>query len=139
MNEYRYNDLEIGMAESFKVTITNKMMESFLDITGDYNPLHLNEDYAKSKSFPQRVVYGMLSASFFSTLGGVYLPGKYCLIQSVETKFVSPIFVGDILRIEGVIKEKNDTVHQVVIKTTIYNQDNVKVCRGEMKVGVLNE
>lgn len=139
MNEYRYDDLQIGMSESFKVTITKKMMGAFLDITGDNNPLHVNEDYAKDKNFPDKVVYGLLSASFFSTLGGVYLPGKYCLIQSVETKFVNPVFAGDTLKIEGIIKEKNDTVRQVVIKTTIYNQDNVKVCRGEMKVGVLDE
>lgn len=139
MNEYSYDDLKIGMSEAFQIEITNKMMESFFSITGDCNPLHIDENYAKDKKFPAKVVYGMMTASFLSTLGGVYLPGKYCLIQSIETKFVHPVFIGDVLKIEGIIKEKNDTVRQVVIKTTIYNQDNVKVCRGTMKVGVLDE
>lgn len=77
MNEYRFEDLEIGQTESFQSTITEEMMRMFCTITGDQNPLHMQELFAREKGYENRVVYGMLSASFISTLGGMYLPGKY--------------------------------------------------------------
>ena len=91
MNEYRITDISAGQQESFSVTVTEEMMAKFLDITGDVNPLHTDDGFAKEKGFPQRVAYGMLTASLISTLGGVYLPGKYCLIQGVEVKFEKPV------------------------------------------------
>lgn len=136
MNEYRFQDLQLGLTESFECTVTAEMMETFRRITGDINPLHKDTQYAKEHGFEDCVVYGMLSASFISTLGGVYLPGKYCLIQSVETKFVKPVFVGDVLTVSGTVKELNDTVQQAVIKVEI-KRNAEKVVRGSLKVGFL--
>jgi len=79
----------------------------------------------------------MLTASFLSTLGGVYLPGAYCLIQSVETKFTLPVFIGDKLLVSGSITELNDSVKQIVLSVTITNQDGKKVLKGKMKMGLL--
>ena len=90
MNEYKISDISIGMKESFSVIISEEMMQKFYDITSDENPLHVNETFARERGFDNKVVYGMLTASMISTLGGCYLPGKYCLIQGVEIKFVSP-------------------------------------------------
>ena len=136
MNEYRFQDLQIGLTESFEATVTAEMMENFRQMTGDINPLHNDNQYAKEHGFEDCVVYGMLSASFISTLGGVYLPGKYCLIQSVETKFVNPVFVGDVLTVSGTVKELNDTVQQAVIKVEM-KRGAEKVVRGCLKVGFL--
>ena len=94
MNEYKMSDLAVGMTESFSKKITAEMMEKFYEISGDENPLHRDAEFARTKGFEDRVVYGMLTASLISTLGGVYLPGKYCLIQGVETKFLKPVFIG---------------------------------------------
>lgn len=80
MNDYTISDISIGMKESFFVSITDSMMHKFLDITSDENPLHLNEDFARQRGFNNKVVYGMLTASMISTLGGCYLPGRNCLI-----------------------------------------------------------
>lgn len=137
MNYYEYEDLFIGQKEEFSVEITEQMLDSFQHITGDVNPLHNNDDFAKKHYYPQRVVYGMLTASFLSTLGGVYLPGEKCLIQSVETKFTNPVFVGDVLMVSGQITELHDSVRQIVLKVVIKNQDGKKVLRGTMKLGVL--
>ena len=109
MNIYSYEEIEIGAEEKFEVTITTEMMEKFRDITGDVNPLHCDKEFAVSQGYPSEVVYGMLTASFYSALGGIYLPGKYCLIHSVEVKFVSPVYVGDRLTVDGKVTEKNDT------------------------------
>lgn len=139
MNRYTYTMTSIGMEEQFSVTVTETKMEHFLAITEDINPLHTDKNYACSKDFPDKVVYGMLTASFYSTLAGVYLPGRYSLIHSVETKFVRPVYVGDLLTVKGTIIEKNDAFQVLTIKLSIVNQDGVKVSRGIMKVGFLDE
>ena len=137
MNCYTYNDLTIGKEEEFEIEITQDMMSKFLSITGDINPLHNDVQFANEHGYDQKVVYGMLTASFLSTLVGVYLPGKNCLIQSVDLNFVRPVYVGDILHVVGRIIELNDTVKQIVLKVDITNQSGIKVLRGKMKTGVL--
>ena len=136
MNEYSYEEISIGHKESFSVNVTEEMMASFNKMTGDINPLHNDEEYAKSKGNPGRVVYGMLTASLLSTLAGVYLPGKRSLIQEVKIKFAKPVYVGDTLTVEGAVEEKNDTFRLLMLKVTIRNQAGEKVCRAKMQVGV---
>jgi len=136
VNEYTYEEIEIGHKESFSVTITKEMLQSFKQITGDINPLHNDEEYAKSKGHPQVVAYGMLTASFLSTLAGVYLPGKRSLIHETNVKFAKPVYVGDTINIEGIVDEKNDTFSLLMIKFNMRNQNGVKICRGTMQVGV---
>ena len=138
MNEYLFSNIETGMEESFNTLITEDFMNSFRNITKDTNPLHLDEDFAKSKGHKDKVVFGMLTASFFSTLAGVYMPGKHSLIHSVETKFLKPVYVGDELTISGKVKEKNDLFKFIVISAVIKNQHNEKVCKAIMKVGIDN-
>lgn len=139
MNDYKFSELEIGLKESFSKEITSEMMDMFYKITGDCNPLHCNEDFSIEKGFRGRVVYGMLTSSLISTLGGVYLPGKNCLIQGVETKFSRPVYIGDVLNVMGEVVEKHDSVKQATIKVIIRNQDNKVVCKGKLRVGVLDE
>ena len=136
MNEYKYEEIETGHKESFTVTVTEDMMKTFRDMTGDINPLHNDEDYAVSKGHSGRVVYGMLTASLLSTLAGVYLPGKRSLIQEVKIKFAKPVYIGDELTVEGVVEEKHDAFSLIVLKVTIRNQSGDKVCRATMRVGV---
>ena len=136
MNEYFYSNLEIGQRESFSVNITEDMLSNFTRITGDINPLHNDNDYAVNMGYPGRVVFGMLTASFLSTLAGVYLPGKYSLIHTVETEFVKPVFIGDELKIDGTIVDKNDAFQVVWLKVVITNQNGRKVCRAKMRIGV---
>lgn len=136
MNEYTYEEIEAGHKESFTVTVTEELMESFRGMTGDINPLHNDEEYAKEAGHPGKVAYGMLTASFLSTLAGVYLPGKYSLIHEVKIKFAKPVYIGDKLTVEGVVEEKHDVYRLLMIKVTIRNQAGAKVCRGSMQVGV---
>ena len=137
MNRYSFEEITVGTEESFEVTISEEMLQKFLDITGDVNPLHTDAAFAKGKGYNSCVVYGMLTASFLSTLAGVYLPGERSLIHSVETKFVKPVFVGDTLTIQGKVTEKNDLFPVFTMKVTITNQNKEKVLRGSMQIGVL--
>lgn len=136
MNEYFYEDLEVGKKESFQVKIIKEMLDSFKEITGDVNPLHCDESFAKEEGYDGRVAYGMLTASFLSTLAGVYLPGRYSLIQSVEIKFAKPVYIGDELTVTGEITEMNDTYGLIFLKVTVSDASGKKVCRGKMQIGV---
>ena len=139
MNHYSINDLSIGHKEAFTTEITSAMFDKFKEITGDINPLHNNEDFAKDLGHKGRVAFGMLTASFLSTLAGVYLPGERSLIHSVETKFTKPVYIGDVLNVSGEVVEINDTVNQIVLRVEIKNQNEEKILRGKMKVGFLDE
>ena len=136
MNHYRLADLTPSVTESFTVTITEEMMAQFYAITGDNSPIHMDADYAAGRGYPGRVVYGMLGASFLSTLAGVYLPGEHCLLHGVDLKFAKPIFIGDILTVTGVVDEVNDTFREITIKASIVNQDGKKVTRAVIRAGV---
>ncbi|MBQ8647794.1 MAG: MaoC family dehydratase [Oscillospiraceae bacterium] len=136
MNHYTLADLKPGVTESFTVTVTEEMMDKFYAITGDNSPIQMDADYAAGRGYPGRVVYGMLGASFLSTLAGVYLPGEHCLLHGMELKFAKPIFIGDTLTITGVVDEVNETFGEITIKAAIVNQHGKKVTRAVVKAGV---
>ena len=139
MNEYKFSDIEIGLRESFEVKIDASKMDKFLDISNDTNPLHADSNYAKKKGFPDRVVYGLLTSSFYSTLVGVYLPGKYCILQGIDIQFSKPVYIGDALKISGKVSYINEAYKQIEIKAFITNQNNEKVSKATIKTGVLDE
>lgn len=139
MNRYTYDQIQIGMEESFSVMITEEMMDAFQSITGDVNPLHTQKDYAARRGYVNRVVYGMLTASFLSTLAGVYLPGEHSLIQMVETRMLKPVYVGDRLTVYGIVFEKFENYPVITLKAIIKNQNSELVMRGKMQIGIQNE
>ena len=139
MNSYKFVDINVGLEESFSVRVNSEKLDKFLKITGDINPLHTDAEYSKSKGFSDRVVYGMLTSSFFSTLVGVYLPGKYCILQGVDIQFSKPVYIDDILTITGKVSYINEAYKQLEIKAVIINQDNKKVSKATIKVGVMDE
>ena len=143
MNHYTFEEIKTGMEEQFSVTITEQMMQQFREMTGDVNPLHCDETFAKEKGFDGKVAYGMLTASFLSTMAGVYLPGENSLIQSVEVKFVKPVFPGEEITFTGKVSEINDTFRFLVLKVTgtvTGEKDNerygTKVLKAVMQIGV---
>ena len=137
MNNYKFEDLKIGMSESFTVTITEEMMDSFLNLSGDENPLHVDKEFALSQGYSDRVVYGLLTTSFISKLVGVLLPGRYCLLQGIELKYSKPVYVGDILIVRGVVDELHESVQRLSLKVEIINQDEKKVVKGKVEIGFL--
>lgn len=141
MNEYKISDLAVGMTASFEKTITQEDEDAFRRITGDLNPLHNDDSFAKEISngkFSSHVTFGMLTASLCSTMAGMYLPGKYSLIHSFdELSFLKPVFVGDTLTVTGEITDKDDYIKMIRLKIVISNQDNKKIARAQMKVLVM--
>lgn len=136
MNHYKLADITVGLTESFTVTVTADMLDAFRDYSGDVNPLHNDADYAKARGYADRVVFGMLCAGFYSTLAGVYLPGEFCLLHEVNTKFKKPVFIGDVLTVSGKVVEVQDAYGRIEIDARIVNQDGVTVNRGRIIAGV---
>lgn len=136
MNEFTYEQIMLNQSESFRVEITEKMQNSFRELSGDINELHLSDGFAKDMGYDRKLVFGMLVSSFYSTLVGVYLPGKYCLFQECNIKFNNPVFVGDELTIIGEVVEKNDTFNRIKLKARIRNQEGKTVSRATLFVGV---
>ncbi|MBF0467003.1 MAG: MaoC family dehydratase N-terminal domain-containing protein [Nitrospirae bacterium] len=138
MNEYKFKDMAVGLTQSFSVDITDEMMDLFLRLSGDCNPLHIHKEFAESKGFADRVVYGMLTSSFYSTLAGVYLPGRYCLLSGVDIAFHKPVYVGDTLTITGEIAFISESTGQIEMKARIQNQKNEKVSNAKIKFALLD-
>ena len=134
MNHYTMADMTPGRTEEFTVTVTAEMMDAFCALTGDTS--HIDEGYARERGYPGRVVYGMLGASFFSTLAGVYLPGEHCLLHGVECKFAKPVFIGDTLTVRGTVVRVSEIGNEAEIKAVITNQNGQRVTRGIIKAGL---
>jgi len=137
MNHYGWQDLELGLKHEFQTVITEEMMQHFLQDSGDVNPLHVDAAYAETRGFPNKVVYGLLTASFYSTLVGVHLPGQNCLLHGIDVSFLKPVFVGDALTISGEITYLNEAYRQAHISAQIISKQGVKVSKARIKVGVL--
>lgn len=138
MNQYRFSDLVLDKQETFTRIVTSAMMEEFLSISGDSNPLHQDVVYAQEQGFRDRVVYGLLTASFYSTLVGVYLPGKYALLQGLKKiSFSKPVFIGDELKVHGKVSYLNEAYRVMEMKAWIDNQKGETVSSAVISVGLL--
>ena len=137
MNKYLFSDIKIGLNHSFEARVSSEEMDKFLDISGDNNPMHIDSTYAKSKGMKDRVVYGMLSSSFYSTLVGVYLPGKFALLHSIDLQFLKPVFIGYVLTVYGEVSRINETFRQIEVKAYMLNQNMIKISRAKIKTGLI--
>ena len=133
--DLKLKDIEIGQKKSFEVVVTESMVDDFAKLSGDNNPLHMDENYAKSNNFKGRVCHGMLLASFFSRLAGMYIPGKNALYFSQSLKFQYPCFVNDRIEIHGEVIDKSLATKIITLKTTI-SKDKRQIVDGIGKVMV---
>lgn len=132
-----FEEIKIGDQGKFTKKITAEKQRMFRYISEDVNPLHMEKDFAKESGFLDTVVYGMLISSLYSTVAGVYIPGKYCLLHSVETSFMKPAYIGDNLMVEFSVTDKHDVFKQITIKALITNQNGEKISKAIIKAGVL--
>lgn len=131
-----YGSVQIGQKFSFERRFTHDDILTFAKLTGDHNPLHVEASYAKSQKFSGNVVHGMLAASLFSTLIGMFCPGKRALYLSQSLEFRKPIYPDQTLKVEGVVLAKSDSTQVISLSTIIWNQ-NDKVVTGEAKAKFL--
>lgn len=121
-----WEDITVGMSASFTVHLSEKLVNQFLKLSGDYNPLHADETYAANTKFGHRVVPGMLLSSFFSKLVGMHIPGEKALYVSQSLAFKNPAFIGQDVTVEGVVIQISTSLHIVTLKTTVVDSKTHK-------------
>jgi 3-hydroxybutyryl-CoA dehydratase len=135
MNEYKWSDLYIGMKHDFEAKFTAADASTFALISGDTNPLHTDAEYAGAAGFPGTVLFGMLTSSLYSQLVGVYLPGKFALLQGIDIDFNAPSFAGERLTVAGEVVFMSEAYRRFEIKATIRKQDRKLVSKATIRVG----
>lgn len=95
LNGYYFEELEMGQSAIFAKTVTEADIAAFAGVSGDFNPVHVNEEFARNTMFKGRIAHGMLSAAFISTVFGMKLPGPGCIYVSQMLKFKAPVKIGD--------------------------------------------
>ena len=133
-NDFYFDDIQIGQKESFSKKISESLLDEFSKFSGDYNPLHMSDEFTKSSKFGKRIVHGMLLASFFSQLIGMWLPGKNSLYFSQTLNFRSPCYIGDEIKVEGIVVDKSDSTRIITISTSIFNNSDTCLIDGTAKV-----
>ena len=135
----RYDTIKVGDKESLDHTITKSDIEKFVQLTGDDNRLHVDEEFAKTTQFKKPVVHGMLGASFISTIIGTKLPGDGALWFSQSLEFLLPVRIGDALTVSAEVIKKIDKEQIIELKTVITNQNRQVVTKGFSKVKVIEQ
>ena len=132
--EAEINNLHVGQKAEFLEIISESRVQEFAKLSGDFNPHHMDEEYAKKTKYEKRICHGMLLASFFSKLTAMYLPGQGSFYLSQTLNFVSPAFINDEVTVRGEIRKISSSTGIVRVKTQIINKNNVLLVSGDAKV-----
>jgi len=135
----RFSDLSVGQTGSFSKTVTEADIGHFVAITGDVNPLHVNEEFASSTFFGSRIAHGMLSAALFSTLVGQVLPGVGSIYRSQSLDFLRPVRIGDTLTATFEITSLNKKENLIHLDCAMRNQKNQRVIIGKAVVSLIKQ
>ena len=133
-SELTFDQIEIGLTKEFQVNITQSLVDDFAKISGDFSPIHVTEEYAKSTKFGKRIVHGMLLASLLSRMVGMHLPGKYALYTSQTLEFRNPCFIGDEITVSSTVTDKSESTKIIKIKSTISNKQKNILLYGEGRI-----
>jgi 3-hydroxybutyryl-CoA dehydratase len=128
-------DLSPGQSASYSRSITEADIQQFGAVSGDLNPLHFDEDYAKTTVFKGRIAHGMLSVSFLSTVLGTELPGPGAIFLSANVRFKAPVRIGDTVVATCTVREINLQRNRVILDCVCKVRDTI-VVEGEVMVMV---
>ncbi|HVJ49921.1 MaoC family dehydratase [Desulfitobacterium sp.] len=128
MKELVFAEMNMGDSASLSKTVTESDILTFAGLTMDFNPVHVNAEYAKESIFGERIAHGMLSAGFISAVLGTVLPGPNAIYLGQELKFIAPVKIGDTVTATATITEKREDKRILKLQTTVTNQ------RGEVVV-----
>ncbi|MET4806757.1 MaoC family dehydratase [Limibacillus sp. MBR-115] len=135
LHGYYIEDLEPGMSAIYAKTVTEADIVMFAGLSGDTNPVHLNQTFAEGTMFKERIAHGMLSASFISTVLGTRLPGPGCIYLSQTLNFKAPVRIGDTVVARVTVREVNREKKRLVVDT-VCTVGDTQVLDGEAKLMV---
>ncbi|MGM0417881.1 MAG: MaoC family dehydratase [Thermodesulfobacteriota bacterium] len=125
------SEMSVGDYAEFTKTVSESDVYQFAGVTGDFNPAHVNEEFAKETMFKGRIAHGMLSAGFISAVLGTKLPGPGCIYLKQELSFLAPVKIGDTVTATVEVKELIADKNRVILRTYCKNQDGREVLDGE--------
>lgn len=129
-----YDELEIGQEASLSKTITETDVYLFAGISGDFNPLHLNEEFARKTPFKTRIAHGALPQSLIAPVLGMKLPGMGTIVVEIRCRFKAPTFFGDTVTAHARVMEKLEEKKWVRMALSWYNQRDELIAEGEAVV-----
>jgi len=135
LTQLSIEEIKVGMEVSYSQTITDADIKSFSGISGDKNPIHMNEEYANKSRFKRRIAHGLMSASYFSALFGTKLPGEGAIYVSQSLQFKRAVYLGDTV-VATVIVKKIDLKKRRVFFRTVCKVGNKIVIDGEAELYV---
>ena len=138
VNDRTFESLVVGETASLTKDITGQAVARFVELSGDDNPMHVDEAYAQSTPFRGRIAHGQLVAAPISALAGRFLPGKRGLLLEVRAQFVQPVAIGDRLTYRGVIAHRSEATRTIKVRVEVTNQDGIAVLRGSYESRVLD-
>ena len=130
---YQIYEIKVGMSASLTHAITDEDVRKFADLSGDYNPVHLDEKYAEQSRYKKRIAHGLLSAGFFSALFGTKLPGRGCVYVSQNLAFKRPVYLDDLV-VATVTVTSIDIEKKRVFFETVCTVNNKKVIDGSAEL-----
>jgi 3-hydroxybutyryl-CoA dehydratase len=125
------SEIKIGDMAEFAKTVSESDIYQYAGITGDFNPTHVNEDYARGTFFKTRIAHGMLSAGFISNVLGTQLPGPGAVYIRQELNFLAPVRIGDTIKARAEVIDINIEKNRVTLKTQCMNQEGAMVIDGQ--------
>jgi acyl dehydratase len=129
-----YEDLTIGQTAAYSKTVTERDIQLFAIVSGDANPVHLDEAYASGTSFEGRIAHGMLTGTLVSAAIATTLPGPGSVYRSQSLRFRAPVRIGDTVTVRLEVSDKNELSHLVTLDCKAYNQDDKLVASGSADV-----
>ncbi len=133
---YYLEDLSVGMSAEKKMLVTDEKIKAFAELSGDFNPLHLDEDYAATTMFGKRIAHGALSASIISAILGNDLPGPGSIFTELNLRFRKPAFIDDEITARAEVAEINEKNGRVKMKVACLVNGKA-IIRGEAGVVVM--
>ena len=127
MNGLFLEDLKVGQQAMFGRTVTDADIVAFAGVSGDTNPIHLHDGFARTTRFGQRIAHGMLSGSYISTVIGTKLPGPGAVYISQTMNFMAPVITGDTITAVATITAIDDKRRRVTLKTQCLKGDTVVI------------
>ena len=130
-------DLKIGDKFATSREVTDDVIRKFAEVSGDYNPIHLDEEFAKTTRFGKRIAHGMLSGAFISAVLGNEFKERKIVYLSQTMKFTAPVFLGDTVTATGTITNIRESKGIVTLETVCTNQNGETLVKGEAVVMIL--
>ena len=130
-------NIKIGDSFSKERLVTDELVRAFAEVSGDYNPIHLDEEFARTTRFGRRIAHGMLSGAFISAVLGYEFAEKKIVYLSQTLKFTAPVYIGDTVTTTATITNIREDKQIVTMDTICTKQDGEVVVKGESVVMVL--